>query len=613
MVMHGITRRSRGTFCVAASVLLSLLCGPALALDAEFEIVSDQKQAGDEFCMAVDRNKLLVPDRGAQVVPPVTGAKPLPLSGTFYPVVAVACKSLDASFPSKWTFGDTHDLRIMVNGTPMCLSARFMTSFEPLLDPFLKAFHAFDQDSVFAYLAADLKPGGKANAARLHATPDLVASTCGRTDAADFWNYDDLNGTISSPSGWDDKSSRPHECVVLHGDSSSRPPKYGTGMPVTVTPCPDLRAYNRSGPADRRWRITAGKDALPTYPAAQSGIYFNGTGGLPIVGPLGRCLTAALPLKAAATSDCDGRVEQDWRINGDTIQLGPKGDCLSEAPDHAVMLSPCANAANQKWSYVVRDPVPNPRWRNTDVFGQMHPKDNPDQCMAVAEDPFADPMRQRNPVTPDRNNNESYWGCMLGRTHNAFSPLQLGKINWVLQNQLNRYPLVACQPVRNYDADHLECENAESLGLCRQTADYLKTKANTAMECVLGGRFARVIAAELQYPAVLHLLHNTPAGRALMNKLAGLPPRDVPPPPAAFDAVIEALKASKNLPLTMAIVNRVRELQDKVAQRNPSLAKTGFAANAGPLAVGDQQTVGSFSAQVFTQAFIENVPTLVSP
>jgi hypothetical protein len=182
----------------------------------------------------------------------------------------------------------------------------------------------------------------------------------------------------------------------------------------------------------------------------------------------------------------------------------------------------------------------------------------------------------------------------------------------VLQNQLNRYPLVACQPARNYDADHLECENPESLSLCRQTADYLKAKTNTTMECVLDGRFARVIAAQLQYSAVLHLLHDTPAGRSLMNKFAGLPPRDVPPPPAAFDAAVEALKANKNLPLTMAIVNRVRELQDKVAQRNSSLAKAGFTANAAPLTAGDQQALSSLSGQVFTPAFIENIPPLLA-
>ena len=145
----------------------------------------------------------------------------------------------DANLVSKWTFGDTHDLRIKVDRTTMCLSARFMTSFEPLVDPFLKAFHAFDPASPYAYLAADLKPDGKVNAARLQRTPDLVASACGRTDASDFWNYDDLNGTISSPSGWDDKSSRQHQCVALHGNAGSRPARYDAGMPVTLAACPE--------------------------------------------------------------------------------------------------------------------------------------------------------------------------------------------------------------------------------------------------------------------------------------------------------------------------------------------------------------------------------------
>src|SRR5208282_2283288 len=68
-------------------------------------------------------------------------------------------------------------------------------------------------------------------------------------------------------------------------------------------------------------------------------------------------------------------------------------------------------------------------------------------------------------VTPDRLNNEGYWGCMLGRGHNSFSPMQLAKAAWVLNNQLNRYPLVACQPYQLYNANQVECENSESLEL----------------------------------------------------------------------------------------------------------------------------------------------------
>jgi hypothetical protein len=54
--------------------------------------------------------------------------------------------------------------------------------------------------------------------------------------------------------------------------------------------------------------------------------------------------------------------------------------------------------------------------------------------------------------------------------------MQLGYMSWQLNNQLNRYPMVACQPIRPYDADRVECENAESLALCQQTAAYLQRR-----------------------------------------------------------------------------------------------------------------------------------------
>ena len=102
------------------------------------------------------------------------------------------------------------------------------------------------------------------------------------------------------------------------------------------------------------------------------------------------------------------------------------------------------------------------------------------------------------PVTPDRLNNQGYWGCNLGRTRNAFSPMQLGKAFWVLNNQLNRYPLVACHPMHPYDANRVECENAESLALCRETADYLTRRGAAGLACAAGGRYSRAIATALQ-------------------------------------------------------------------------------------------------------------------
>ncbi|HLQ91605.1 MAG TPA: hypothetical protein VK148_16375, partial [Xanthobacteraceae bacterium] len=644
---------------------------------------------------------------------------------------------------------------------------------------------------------------------------------------------------ISGPAGWDDQRPRQRQCVTMHGDWSFRPPKHDAGMPVSAADCPELRSFKRDGAAHQRWRISTGTDALPTYVEPQD--YFSGANGLPITGPMGRCLTADFPQRIAVTSDCDGRVEQNWRVNGELIQLGPQGDCLArDEGGGAVRLTTCTNAANQKWSYVVLDPIPNPRWLNAAVYGQIRPSDASGQCLIVANDPFTDPVRQRNPVkvaacsavlprqtswfrptsvrtiriallrfsdddggkpalgnlsdaeakrimegvafrlsehyrtmgvrfvflpehdymrvndtvanqktrsvegaiqitkvaagalygkatlvvtagmggggfsgadpaefepsrlihwinrtpingnypglpkdraglpgvayyvaetginassagaphhahefghyfglahvfgpdefadtpddtidgnvwlrlgtitcgnprtsiangkpiTPDRLNNEGYWGCLLGRTNNSFSPLQLGKATWVLNNQLNRYPLVACQPTDGYDANKVECENAESLALRQQSAAYLKDKIGIVVACQLGGTYARAIAAALEHPAVLHLLQKTPAGQSFISKLAGGRPAA-----ATFGAVSDALRACQNLPLTMALMTRMGEFRELANQRHPSLAKNGFAVKGAPLAVADQQAVTALSAQVLTPAFIANVPS----
>jgi hypothetical protein len=190
-------------------------------------------------------------------------------------------------------------------------------------------------------------------------------------------------------------------------------------------------------------------------------------------------------------------------------------------------------------------------------------------------------------ITPDRDNNEGYFGCNLGRAHNSFSPMQLGKANWVLNNQLNRYPLVACQPIHPYDANRVECEDARSLALCRETSEYLQHKTGTALACGSGGRFTRAIAKALDQPAVLALLRDTAPGRMLMSKLAGQPAKDKPLAPAAFAAVIQALKDARNLAVTMAMVDRLQEFE-----------RGGSSASA-------------LAAKTFTPAFIGNVPAIV--
>ena len=647
-------------------------------------------------------------------------------------------------------------------------------------------------------------------------------------EATDFWVYDPVLGIISGPGGFDAKGRRTPQCVTVHGDWSVRPHRYDAGMPVGTAPCPDLWSFDRAAvPAYQRWTTPDARDAWPTYAPPDPKDYFSGARGQPIVGPMGRCLTADLPSGAAVTLDCDGRAEQDWIVEGEQIRLGPKGDCLERAADGKAVLAACSGAAGQKWRYVVRDPIPNPRWRNADVFGQLHPEGDTAQCLAVTDDPFVDPMRQRNPlrvvacgatlprqtswfrstsvrtvrvallrfsnddgsnpalgarseadlqramesmvvalsahyhalgvrfvfdpdhdylmvkdtvantqirthadaaaaritrvaagplygklvivitagmgsggfsdgsiaefeparvvrhvdrtpnpvkidtlprdkagvpaiayfvaetsitarpdsvghhahevghylgllhtfnpdefadtpddvgngdvwikagamtcgnprsiavngkrVTPDRDNNEGYWGCNLGRAHNSFSPMQLGKANWVLNNQLNRYPLVACQPTHPYDANRVACENAPSLALCRETSDYLLRKTGAALTCGSGGRFTRAIAKALDEPAVLALLRDTAPGRMLMSKLAGQPAKDKPLAPAAFGAVTGALKDARNLAVTMAMVDRLQEFE-RPAQPASALAAT-----------------------TFTPAFIANVPAIVGP
>ena len=749
-----MTNSYSATSLFIATVLLIVPLGGGLhAQSNTFEIRSDQKStvSGADLCLAVDTKKQLVPDRGAMVVPQNDG-KPFALTGTFYPVVVTRCDALNADQLGKWYRTDTFELRIRVGSRPMCLSWRTNEAMQPLLDPLIRAFEVTVPDAPFGYLANVLAKG--------RAGMNVVASECGRSDAADFWSYDDLNGTIAMPSAG--------RCLAIAGDNAKPPARYDAGMPVTSAGCPDILLYDRAAIVpQQRWTTTAAHEFLPAYVAPDPKEYFSGTGGLPIVGPMGRCLTVDKPSRNVVTSFCDGRVEQQWRLDKAAIRFGTGGDCLARATDGLVSLGVCKSDESQRWLYTVADPVPNPKWLGAFVYGQIHPEGSADQCLVVTDDPFIDPMRQRNRVkiascgavppqqtswflntkvrtirlgllrymdddggnpsngnpsderikslaerlalrlsehysvlgvrfvfdpdndylarkdtianqvvnrtsdgkpiweparrftaiaatmlyhrativtmsgyhgggssggytefepdrirepisrkivpdyrtfeglpkdaaflpaisynvsehsiglnygtvahhahefghyfglghtfnqdefgdtpddlgggdewlklgtigcgnprsvelnrkryTPDRLNNEGYFGCQIGRAHNVFTPLQLGYMAWQIERQLNRYPLVACQPTASYDANHVECENQATLALCRQTADYLRKKGGTQLVCELGGQYRRAIEQALQYPAVMDLLRKTPAGQQLMNRLAGRP------------------------------------------------------------------------------------------
>jgi hypothetical protein len=214
-------------------------------------------------------------------------------------------------------------------------------------------------------------------------------------------------------------------------------------------------------------------------------------------------------------------------------------------------------------------------------------------------------------IAPDKLNNESYWGCNLARTHNSFSPLQLGYMTWQLDTYLHRYPLVACQPVGDYDANHVECENQESIDLCQQTSDYLLKKTGTGVSCQSGGRFTRAMATALQYPAFRFVLEKTSTGQTLVKRLAGIPP-EKPLTPHAFAAVALALTTGKNLALTMALVNRINELAVLSGQKSQTLA-AGFIARDGSISAGDQRILAYLAKQAITQNFISNIPAITAP
>jgi hypothetical protein len=211
--------------------------------------------------------------------------------------------------------------------------------------------------------------------------------------------------------------------------------------------------------------------------------------------------------------------------------------------------------------------------------------------------------------TPDRTNNESYWGCLTSRDHTSLTPHQLGRMLSVLAH-LNRYPLVACQPLNAYDANHVECENAESLVLCQETAAYLKAKTSTALICQPGGSVSRSIAKMLRMPAVTFLLENTPEGVAIVAKLAGSNSTAAVSLPLLAKAV-DALQSCKNLPLTMAMVARFTQLQDVAARQSAALLKTGFTPDGAAMTAKDQQLLSSLTKQIFLPAFIANVPAIV--
>jgi hypothetical protein len=87
-----------------------------------------------------------------------------------------------------WTVTDTRELRTTVNGSPMCISARYGNSFSTAMSAqYLDAFQATAAGSPFAYLVSSLANGPAGSVGGSYSNPELVVSPCGRSDAVDFW------------------------------------------------------------------------------------------------------------------------------------------------------------------------------------------------------------------------------------------------------------------------------------------------------------------------------------------------------------------------------------------------------------------------------------------
>ena len=148
---------------------------------------------------------------------------------------------------------------------------------------------------------------------------------------------------------------------------------------------------------------------------------------------------------------------------------------------------------------------------------------------------------------PDRTNAESAWGCALGRSQGALTPMQLARASWTLRYQLNRLPLTACGPAAPYNADVVNCEDFESLALCKETSAYLqRTTGAETLACRGGGAIQRAISGALKWVGVDFLFKSTPQGQALVNALAGRGGAANPAPEAIYDEIVKAFEAGKN-------------------------------------------------------------------
>ena len=191
--------------------------------------------------------------------------------------------------------------------------------------------------------------------------------------------------------------------------------------------------------------------------------------------------------------------------------------------------------------------------------------------------------------------------------------MQLARASWTLRYQLNRLPLTACGPAAPYNADVVNCEDSESLALCKETSAYLqRTTGAETLACRGGGAIQRAISGALKWVGVDFLFKSTPQGQALVNALAGRGGAANPAPEAIYDEIVKAFEAGKNPPLARALLNRISELREAATRDHNPIVDLAFTAKPEkPLAAADFESLRRYAAAAFAPSFIANVPAIL--
>ena len=216
---------------------------------------------------------------------------------------------------------------------------------------------------------------------------------------------------------------------------------------------------------------------------------------------------------------------------------------------------------------------------------------------------------------PDRTNAEGPWGCAIGRSLSALTPMQLARADWTLRYQLDRIPLTACGPAGSYNGDVVRCDGEEALALCQETSAYLKKISSGAetLACVRGGIIQDAIRKATQWPGLQFIFKSTPEGQALISALAGKGRSSGPVADKTYDDVMAALAAGKNAPAARALLNRVDELRQVATRENFGLAEAGFTGSKKqrPLKPAELDALKKYAGHFFEPGFIANVPAIL--